>query len=160
MLSSSAMEKVGKIAAREFEHGRSLVGRFAHKSDLVVAVEEFCAEGGIQMAVFSIIGAVMSVTLGTYDQKQQVYVTFKKEGPFEILYCTGNISLKDGKPAMHAHGVFADTQGNAFGGHIFSETIVYAGEMCLRELAGTALARQYDEQTGLYLWHMGGAAGC
>lgn len=148
------MEKAGKIAAREFQSGRCFVGRLAHRTDLVTAVEAFCAESGIRTAVFSIIGAVSSVTLGAYDQKQQVYVTSKKDGHFEIIYCTGNISLKDARSTMHAHGVFADTQGNTFGGHVFSETVVYAGEIFLRELAGTPLVREYDEQTGLYLWQI------
>jgi len=148
------MGKGGKIAAREFQAGRCLVGRLAHRTDLVAAIEGFCVEGGIQMAVFSIIGAVTSVTLGAYDQKQQVYVTFKKESHLEIVHCTGNISLKDGNPTMHAHGVFADTEGKTFGGHVFSETAVYAGEIFLRELTGAPLVREYDEQTGLYLWQM------
>lgn len=148
------MGKGENIVAREFQSGRCLMGRLPHRTDLVAAVEGFCVEGGIQMAVFSIIGAVISVTLGAYDQKQQVYVTFKKDGHFEIVHCTGNISLKDGNPTMHAHGVFADTDGNTFGGHVFSETAVYAGEIFLRELAGTPLVREYDEPTGLYLWQM------
>ena len=140
--------------AREFQAGRCLVGRLAHKAELVAAVEHFCIEGGIHTAVFTIIGAVTSITLGAYDQNQQVYVTFKKQGQFEIVHCGGNVSLKDGKPTMHAHGVFADIEGKTFGGHVFSETIVYAGEVFLRELKGTPLAREYDEETGLYLWQM------
>jgi predicted DNA-binding protein with PD1-like motif len=148
------MEKVENIVTRSFQCGRCVVGRLTLGADLILAVEGYCINSGIQMAMFSIIGAVTSVTLGAYDQNQQVYVTFKKDGHFEIVHCTGNISLKEGKPTMHAHGVFADPEGQTFGGHVFSKTLVYAGEIFLRDLAGTPLEREYDEQTGLYLWSM------
>ena len=146
------MEDLDRISASEFDSGRCLLGRLPHQKDLVTAVEAFCVDHGLQMAVFSIIGAVTSATLGSYDQKQQVYVTFKKDEPLEIVHCTGNVSLKDSKPTVHAHGVFADINGKALGGHIFSETVIYAGEIYIRELLGTPMAREYDEQTGLLLW--------
>jgi predicted DNA-binding protein with PD1-like motif len=146
------MEKAEGMAAQEFQSGRKLLGRLPHGRDLVVAVEDFCAEGHIATAVFTIIGAVTSVTLGAYDQNQQVYVTFEKQGHFEIVHCTGNVSVRDEKPTIHAHGVFADMDGKTFGGHVFSKTMVYAAEIYLFELQGTPLVRKYDEQTGLYLW--------
>ncbi|OEU44994.1 MAG: hypothetical protein BBJ60_06620 [Desulfobacterales bacterium S7086C20] len=138
--------------ASEFKAGRCMLGRIAKGRDLVTAIEDFCLEHSIQTAMFSIIGAVASVTLGSYDQKQQVYVTFKKEEPMEIVHCTGNVSLKEDRPMIHAHGVFADIDGHTLGGHLFSETKVYAGEIYIRELSGTPLIREYDEETGLYLW--------
>ena len=104
------------------------------------------------MATFSAIGAVTSVTLGAYDHKQQVYVTYTKEAPLEIVNCTGNISLKDGNPMAHAHILLADMHGKTIGGHLFSETIIYAGEIDLLELAGKPLERAYDTTTGLMLW--------
>ena len=104
------------------------------------------------MATFSAIGAVTSVTLGVYDQKQQVYVTHAKEAPLEIVNCKGNISLKDGLPVVHAHILLADMHGKTIGGHLFSETIIYAGEIDLLELAGKPLERAYDTTTGLMLW--------
>jgi len=106
------------------------------------------------MATFLIIGAVSSVTVGAYDQKQQVYVTEKEKGPFEILTCSGNISLKDGNPMVHAHITLCDEHGKTFGGHLFSETIVYAGEIELYELIGKPCERAYDKTTGLNLWKM------
>jgi len=129
-----------------------MLGRLPHGKDFVMAIEDFCAENAIPVGVFSAIGAVMSATLGSYDQNQQVYVTFKKEEPLEIVHCTGNVSLKDGKVAVHAHGVFADVKGQTTGGHIFSETVVYAGEIYIQELLGKPLEREYDERTGLLLW--------
>lgn len=137
---------------REYKLGRRFLGRLQHGSDLVKSIEEFCNKNLVQTATFSAIGAVSSVTLGSYDQQQLVYVTFKKEKPFEIVTCEGNVSIKDGNPIVHAHVVLGDEQGNTIGGHLFSESIVFAGEIDLQELIGEPLERSYDETTGLLLW--------
>jgi predicted DNA-binding protein with PD1-like motif len=142
------------ISHATYETGRCMLGRLPHGKDLIRAIEDLCIENSIQTAVFFVIGSVASVTLGSYDHNQQVYVTRKKEAQLEIVDCTGNVSLKDGKVAVHAHAVLADMNGQTIGGHIFSETIVYAGEIYIRELLGQALEREYDDVTGLALWKL------
>ncbi len=146
------MEDTDRITMSEFKAGRLLLGRLPYRNDLIAALEGFCADHSIQTAIFSIIGSVTSATLGSYDQNQQVYVTFNKVEPLEIVHCTGNVSLRNGKPAVHAHAIFADINGHTLGGHIFSETIVYAGEIYVQELLGQPLSREYDKDTGLFLW--------
>jgi predicted DNA-binding protein with PD1-like motif len=146
------MEDAARIVTSEFKPGRCILGRLPCGGDLITTVSDFCRNRSIQTAVFSIIGSVRSATLGSYDQKQHVYVTFKQDEPLEILHCTGNVSLKNADLAVHAHGVFADINGQTLGGHIFSETAIYAGEIYLQELLGRPLARAYDEETGLFLW--------
>ena len=141
-----------ELSCFEFQQGRIFVGRLPHGGDLINSIEEFCKKALIQMATFSVIGAVSSATIGAYDQKQQVYVTFKEEAPLEIVSCIGNVSLKDGKPFIHAHILLADEQGKTIGGHLFSETIIYAGEINLQELTGKPMERTYDNNTGLMLW--------
>ncbi len=143
---------MAKLTCSEFKSGRRFVGRLPHGQDLIKSIEAFCRETAVSMATFSAIGTVASVTLGAYDQKQQVYVTYAKEAPLEIVNCTGNISLKDGNPVVHAHILLADMHGKTIGGHLFSDTIIYAGEIDLLELAGKPLERAYDTTTGLMLW--------
>ena len=141
-----------KLTCTVFEPGRRFIGRLPHGQDLLTAIKDFCHNASVQTATFSLIGAVSSMTIGAYDQKQQVYVTFTKAAPLEIVICTGNVSLKDGEPHVHAHIVLADEHGNTLGGHLFSETILFAGEIDLQELTGTPLERAYDQTTGLMLW--------
>jgi predicted DNA-binding protein with PD1-like motif len=141
-----------ELSCFKFQQGRIFMGRLPQGGDLINSIEEFCKKALIQMATFSVIGAVSSATIGAYDQKQQVYVTFKEEAPLEIVSCIGNVSLKDGKPFIHAHILLADEQGKTIGGHLFSETIIYAGEINLQELAGKPMERTYDSNTGLMLW--------
>lgn len=136
----------------EFELGRRFVGRLPHGKDLIASIEDFCIESAIQMATFSVTGTVSSATMGAYDQKQQVYVTFTENSAMEVVTCVGNVSLKDQAPVIHAHIVLGDEHGKIIGGHLFSDTILFAGEMDLQELVGKPMERIYDRTTGLFLW--------
>ncbi len=141
-----------KLIASEFIQHRIFMGRLPYNEDLITSIENFCREANVKTGEFSAIGALSSVTTGIYDQKQQVYVTAVEKGEFEILSCTGNISINDDAPIAHAHIILCGEDGRTFGGHLFSESILFAGEIVLRELAGETLTRVYDETTGLMLW--------
>ena len=143
-----------KLTCSEFTPGRRFVGRLPNGKDLITSIEDFCKASSIQMAAFSVIGAVSSATLGAYDQKQQVYATFTEEGPLEIVSCTGNVSLLDQDAVVHAHIILGNLEGKTIGGHVFSETIIYAAEIDLQELTGKSLERAYDDTTGLMLWNI------
>jgi len=67
-------------------------------------------------------------------------------------YATANkppIAKINSNPGTPIAGVAAGTR---VGGHIFSETVIYAGEIYIQELLGTPLEREYDDRTGLSLW--------
>jgi len=72
----------------------------------------------------------------------------------EIVDCIGNVSIKDKTPVIQSHIVLADEHGNIIGGHLFSETILFAGEIDLQEMTGEPLERVYDDKTGLRLWNL------
>jgi len=69
----------------------------------------------------------------------------------EIASCTGNISLLEGEPFVHAHAVLADSSGRVLAGHLVRGTI-FAAELFVQELAEANLHRAWDKQTGLKLW--------
>jgi len=70
----------------------------------------------------------------------------------EITKLTGNVSLKDGQPMVHAHITLADEQGQAFGGHLAEGTRIFACEVIIEAYAGDIFERTWDETTGLSLW--------
>jgi predicted DNA-binding protein with PD1-like motif len=142
-----------KISYSEFKTGRRFIGRLPHGKDLIQSIENFCQEVSIQMATFSALGTVTSAILGTYDQKQMVYVTFKENAPLEIVACRGNVSIRNGRPFVHAGIVLCDEQGKIIAGRLFSETLVFAGEFDLHELIGEPLERTYNHATGLMQWN-------
>jgi len=135
-----------------YRSGKRFMERLPAGKDILKSVEELCATHAVQIAVFCVIGAVRSATLGVFDQKQQVYVTRKEESPFEIISCLGNISTKDGNPVAHAKIMLADEKNLVLGGHLFSDTLLFYGELNLEEIEGSPLERQYDESSGLFLW--------
>jgi hypothetical protein len=120
--------------------------------DLLAAVAKKVQETGVRLGVFSVIGAVSAAAFGYYDQQKRQYQTIIRAGEYEIVTCSGNVSLKDDSPFVHAHILFGDEAGSSFGGHLMSPTIIFAAELHLQELAGEPLVRQHDETTGLLLW--------
>ena len=98
------------------------------------------------------IGAVDHATFGVYDQKTRKYVKHNLEQELELLSLTGNISLFDDKPMVHAHVMFSDKEGKALGGHLMAGTRVYSCEVFMQELSGDIKVRKQDKVTQLPLW--------
>ena len=132
--------------------GRSLLARLDHGAEMIGQIADLARERRIKAAAISAIGALTRADLGFYDQAGREYMV----RPVEIASCTGNISLSEGGPFVHAHAVLADSSGRVLAGHLVRGTI-FAAELYLKELAQADLNRDYDSQTGLKLW--GGGQG-
>lgn len=141
-----------RLAAVECRTGRRYLGRLPHGGDLIRSIEDFCKDRGIRAGSFFLIGAVSSAVIGAYDQEKKTYNKIEMNEPLEIVACSGNISIKDGAPFVHGHIVLGDEQGKTCGGHLFSDTVVFAGEIEILESEEPVLVRTYDEITGLMLW--------
>ena len=134
-----------------FKQGRSLLIRLDHGSDMIEGMTEIAGSLEIVTGVFSAIGALSSAELGYYDQVKKEYVKVAVEEPAELVSCSGNISIRDGQPFVHAHAVLADRSGKVLGGHLM-RGCVFAAEVYLQELLGSPLVRVHDPTTGLKLW--------
>ncbi len=139
------------MSFEEFEPGNIELIRVDHDADLVEFLTDFCKEKEIEAGTFTTIGAFKEVELGFYDQEGHEYGSELIDRPCEIASCTGNISLKDGEPFVHAHAVVADENGEVRGGHL-GESKVFAAEVHLKILEGPDLEREHDETTDLSLW--------
>jgi predicted DNA-binding protein with PD1-like motif len=131
--------------------GRSLLVRVEHDSEIVCFITELAKKNKIMTATFTAIGALKNAKLGFYDQEKHEYSELVLSSPQEIASCTGNVSLKEGEPFVHAHAVLADQNGNTKAGHLLEGT-VFAAEVSLTELLGARLVRKKDAVTGLSLW--------
>jgi predicted DNA-binding protein with PD1-like motif len=134
---------------------RSFLAPLCYGRDILEEVMRIIQARGIEHAAISIIGAVSSATFGYYDQQAQEYLEIKRKGCFEVISCTGNVTLKQGAPFVHAHALFGDRNGTAFGGHLMSPSIIFAAELHILELAAQPPERIRDATTGLYLWPAG-----
>ncbi len=132
--------------------GRALVGRLATGDDLVEEIERVCAEQGINAAWVSVIGAVKRASFAYYEQQEHRYLTLDSDEHHEITGFVGNISIRDGRPFLHAHATFCARSGSAVGGHLVRGCEVFAAEVTIREMTGVVLERTADEASGLALW--------
>ena len=139
------------MASAEFNLKKNLLVRAEHDSDLVQFITKLAEDRGITAAEFTAIGALKRAKLGFYDQEKHGYHEIIVDSPHEIASCIGNISVKNGKPFVHAHAVLAGEDGPTKAGHLI-EGVVFAAEVHLRELEGTKLERKHEEETGLSLW--------
>lgn len=136
----------------EASAGRAFVGRLATGSDLVEELERFCAERGVRAAWVSVVGAVQEAAYAYFDQRERRYVELASPTHHEISGFVGNISIRDGKPFLHAHATFTDVGGQAVGGHLLRGCRIWVAEITIREMTGVELERTPDELTGLALW--------
>jgi predicted DNA-binding protein with PD1-like motif len=140
------------MGSREFARGRRVVARLTHGGDLLGEIAAVADAHGMQAAELRGIGALQSARLAFYDQAAHEYGEFAVDAPVEIVSLLGNVSLRDGATAVHAHATLAGHDGPAVGGHVAPGCVVFACELMLQELVGEPLVREFDEVTGLPLW--------
>jgi uncharacterized protein len=137
---------------QELGAGRGFVGRLETGSDLVEEIERHCVEQGVLAAQVTVIGAVRRAAFAYYEQEARRYRELSTGTHHEIVGFTGNISLRDDRPFLHAHATFADASGACVGGHLLRGCEVFAAEVMIREIGGVELVRHPDASTGLALW--------
>jgi len=128
------------------------MGKLGHNCDLLIELTKICQKYNIKVGRIEAIGAVKCANLAYYDQTIRKYLTFFIDKPLEITKLIGNISIFEEKAFVHAHITLADKDGNCYGGHLSSGTIVYACEFILESYKGHLFERSQDNKTGLNLW--------
>lgn len=139
---------------RNISMGKVIMGKLSYGRDLLEELTEICIHENINLGKVEAIGAVEKAVTGYYDQQTKEYQFLSMDQPMEILNLTGNVSIKEQKPFVHAHITLADEEGKAFGGHLAPGTIVFACEFILRAGEGPDFIRGMDEKTGLPLWSL------
>ena len=132
--------------------GKVYKGRLPRGEDLIKSMTSLVKELDIEAGHIQVLGAVRNATIGYFNQDttEYEYIDFNK--PMEILHCTGNISLLDEEPMIHAHITLSDEDGKAHGGHLSENTEIYVAEVILKEFVGEPKERFIDEESGLTLW--------
>lgn len=136
-------------------HGQKyFMGRLSHGDDLLGVLTQTCQDLKISSGHIQAIGAVQKAVLGYYHQEQKSYHTIDLDQHLEIVQLTGNISLKDAVPFVHAHLTLSDTSGRTYGGHLFPGTLIFACEVFIHAVQGPPFERTLDVTTGLPLWRV------
>jgi uncharacterized protein len=138
-----------------YKTNRTIIGQLPSGSDLYEELSKFVVREDILLGRIQGIGAVTQAKIAYYDQGKNEYIALEFSGGMEILSLTGNISMREGKPFVHAHIILGDREGKTFGGHLLAGTKIFACELSIEEFDGEQLIRTKDEKTGLFLWNSG-----
>ncbi|MDP2736919.1 MAG: DNA-binding protein [bacterium] len=136
-------QKINKLVWLQIKHGDDLYG----------VLSDYCLKNNVKAGLIFAVGALKNAKLSFYDQSKKVFLPENINKPLEILSCLGNISLKDGKPFVHAHLTVSDKTGRVYGGHLEKGSIIFACECAIMEAGGEFLNREFNKLTGLNLWN-------
>lgn len=110
---------------------------------LSIARKEKIATGRVEA-----IGGVDSLRLAYFNHKSKKYEEHDYAEFLEVTSMLGNITLKDGKPFLHAHGNFGRKDQSVVGGHIMSASVFPILEVVMTPTTNKAL-RRFDDGIGL-----------
>lgn len=113
-------------------------------------LQDFAREKNLTAARFTAIGAFQEVKLAYFDWEKKSYQDIPVNEQVEVLTMTGDISLKDGQPKVHAHLIVGRSDGTTRGGHLKSAIVRPTLEVMLTESPAT-LRRRFDDNSGLAL---------
>ncbi|MDH7513174.1 MAG: DNA-binding protein [Clostridiales bacterium] len=130
-----------------------VVRRLRPDADLLEELNTLAQKENISLGLISGIGALKSAALGIFLAEENRYETREFAGELEICHLSGNISLKDKKPFVHAHIMISDRHGRAWGGHLLPGCPIFVAEVVILALEGSKKERlPQPELSGLSLW--------
>ena len=123
---------------------------FETGDDVPSGLLEFAKQQDLSASHFTAIGAFSRVTLGYFELAKKEYKHIPLEEQVEVLSLVGNIALRDGEQALHAHVVVGRFDGTTRGGHLIAAQVRPTLEVMLTETSAQ-LHREVDPATGLPL---------
>jgi len=139
--------------------GRVIVARVKQGSDLLRSLQKIAAEEGITSGVIvSGVGLLKQARLRNCKSLPEEYPitdanrTFLPfEKPLEILSISGNVTLAEGEPLVHAHLTLSSVEEGeitVIGGHLIEGCVVFGfSEFAILELEGVEMVKRFDEET-------------
>lgn len=118
--------------------------------EIVSSILEFALKNNIAFAQVFAIGASNDILLGSFNPLKKVYQEkhFKKD--YEICNLTGNLTMVNDKPFLHAHITLADEHFECIGGHL-NQAIVSATCEIMLYTCNERVNRVYETESRLYL---------
>ncbi len=137
------------MKVKKNEIAEVLVIKLEKGEDLLETLSTVVEKENVEAGFFTGIGALNRVKMGIFIEGKYEEIVIEDE--LEIVSLLGNVSLKDGKPFVHAHIIVSKRDGSAFGGHLLPGSIISVTcEIFLIKLKN-AIKRGFDEEIKLYL---------
>jgi len=124
--------------------------RIDNGEKIMESLRNFLEKENIRCGFFTGIGAISHCTTKFYSQEKKEYIESNFHGEYEITSLTGNISTLDGKPFIHAHIAFFDSDMKSFGGHLDEAVVGATCEIFLKD-AESEIKRKMDKGLRLNL---------
>lgn len=118
--------------------------------EVVGTLETFAADHGIGAARFTAVGAFRRATLAYYSWQSRDYREIPVDQQVEVTALIGDIGVKEGEPAVHAHCVLGGPDGSAIAGHLLRGIVRPTLELFLTSW-DTVLRREHDDESALPL---------
>jgi len=132
--------KAGNVTIVRIDKGEKII------ESLMAAIREESIVAGF----FTGIGAVSRCSLKYFSMENREYIEQNFQGDWEIASLTGNITLHDGAPFIHAHCVISDGDMQARGGHLAEGIAGATCEIFIITISAD-VRRKKDEETQLNL---------
>ena len=131
-----------------------IIVRLYDGEELFPSLEKAASEAGFDSAVVLMgIGMLRDFTLGYFERG--VYKKTDFSEPYELVSLQGSLAKCGEEMVVHLHGVCADPEHNAVGGHVFGGTVNGLAEITLVKLSSGKLYRELNPKTGLKELHIG-----
>jgi hypothetical protein len=118
--------------------------------EAMAGLVEFAKTIELAASQITAIGALRDVTLGYFDWESKKYKKIAVNEQVEVISLIGDVALKDGKPAVHAHLVVGRSDGTTRGGHLIEAHVRPTLEVILVE-SPAHLCKEFDPESGLAL---------
>jgi predicted DNA-binding protein with PD1-like motif len=118
--------------------------------ELFDSILRYAEQSKINAASIEAIGAIRNFELGYYVLNQKQYLRKKVDEIVELISCSGNLAIKDGKPFLHLHVSAGLQDFSVIGGHLFSAIVAVTVEVIMKPMPNV-MKRSFNDETGLYL---------
>lgn len=132
--------------------GRTYLFRLPKGKDLLESLADFCHDNQVKCGIVHVVGSVSNATIAYFDQAKKKYDKKAINEEMELLSLTGNISIQDNRPTVHAHVMLSGKDYQVIGGHLLPGTKIFVCEAYIQELVGEPKVRRADKVTKLTLW--------
>jgi predicted DNA-binding protein with PD1-like motif len=120
-----------------------IVLRLTEGDNLHDCISQVCKENNIDSAVIVTgLGMISHVTFGWFTGNE--YLTETRDGVFELVGLSGNISYKGNDIYPHLHAIFSMEDHSVEGGHILKATVHNNVEIFIQPLKTVFLNRSFD----------------
>jgi len=126
------------------------VVRLDRGEEVMTTLTRFAEESGLGSGSIVGIGAISDVELGYFDFESREYSHDTFEDEYELINLTGNISVVDNMPFVHAHVTIGDKDYGVKAGHLFSAVIAVTGEFFVTG-SEMRITRVLNQEIGLKL---------